>query len=218
MNTLVVGGSSGLGLELARELAEDGQVIVTGRKDPRIDFAEFKKFDLTGGSLSERIKKFVADLPNIDCMVYAAGYYQEGRVTDLSDKEIEEMIDVCGRGLIYFAKALLDKQDKIAELITITSTSAWTPRQLEPIYNFAKAGAGHFTNAMAEDGRITKVMQVGPAGMATNFWAKTDHETVEMNDPAWVAGEVMKARQKDYRYKYIRVLRQPPRVEEVEER
>src|SRR5262245_38084915 len=124
MNTLIVGGSSGLGLAMAKEFADAGdKVIVTGRKKPDIKFANFIKFDLTQSELPTKIKDFVAGQPKIDRLVYAAGYYQSGTVTDLSDDEIEEMLSVGGRGLIYFVKALLEKQAGFNELITITSTS-----------------------------------------------------------------------------------------------
>jgi short-subunit dehydrogenase len=220
MSDLIIGGTSGLGLELARKLAASGsKVIITGRKNPNVDFAEFKEFNLAADNLSQRIQDLVSGLPEIERLVYAAGFYQEGTVTDLDEEQIETMIDVGGRGLIYFVRSLLEKQGSLKELVTITSTSQWTPRKLEPVYNFAKAGAGHFTNAMAEDGRIEKVMVAGPAGMKTEFWEGVDRDDLDtMLDPEWVAQQIMDARQKDYHYKYIRILRQPARVKEVEER
>lgn len=219
MTILIVGGSSGLGLELAKILSQDNKVIITGRKDPRVKNINFQELNLTGVNIPTSIDKFVKDLPPVNCLVYAAGFYQEGRVTDLSPKDIEDMIDVGGRALIYFAKALLSKQGQLDELITITSTSQWTPRKLEPVYNFVKAGAGHFTNSLAEDGRIKKVLVVGPSGMKTDFWRAIDHpEWEKFLEPTWVAKQVDKSRSSNYRYKYVRILRDPARIEEVEKR
>lgn len=220
MNTLVVGGTSGLGLELARDLhAAGSEVYVTGRRELDEPGLHYEQFDLTAPDLPKRIGELVMQLPEINTLVYAAGYFQEGRVTDLTEQEIEQMIDVGGRGLIYFVKAILEKQDKLDELITITSTSQWTPRQLEPIYNFAKAGAGHFSNAIAEDGRVGKVLVAGPAGMNTAFWDGIERDDLDkMLDPTWVADEVIKLRQDDYKYKFAKIMRQPARVEVVETR
>ena len=171
MNALVVGGTSGLGLELAKELqSAHSEVYVTGRRELDEPGLHYEQFDLAEPDLPKRIGELVIRLPEIDTLVYAAGYFQDGRVTDLNEQQIEEMIDVGGRGLIYFIKSVLEKQGKLGELITITSTSQWTPRQKEPIYNFVKAGAGHFSNAIAEDGRVGKVLIAGPAGMRTGFW------------------------------------------------
>lgn len=220
MSALVVGGTSGLGLELAKELKAAGsEVYVTGRHQLDEPGLQYEQFDLAAPELPKRIGELVMRLPAIDTLVYAAGYFQEGRITDLSDQEIEQMIDVGGRGLIYFVKAVLDKQDELDELITITSTSQWTPRQLEPIYNFAKAGAAHFSNAMAEDGRVGKVLVAGPAGMNTAFWDSIKRDDLDkMLDPAWVADEVIKLCRDDYQYRFAKIMRQPARVEVVETR
>jgi short-subunit dehydrogenase len=219
MNVLVIGGTSGLGLELARDFHDaDNQVTVTGRRQFEEAGLQYEVFDLATPELPKRVRELVMRLPEIDVLVYAAGYYQEGRITDLSEQEIEEMIDVGGRGLIYVMRSILAEQNSLKELITITSTSQWTPRALEPIYNFAKAGAGHFSNAMAEDGRVAKVLVAGPAGMNTDFWDGLDKDTEVMLDPAWVADEIMKLRDDEYQYRFARILREPARVEIVESR
>lgn len=220
MAVLIVGGTSGLGLELAKQLSGSGQeVIITGRRDPEEPKVRFEAFDLTTHKLSSRIEKLVEELPEIEALIYAAGYFQDGRITDLTEKQVEEMIDVGGRGLIYFVRAVLTKQKKLKKLITITSTSAWTPRQREPIYNFAKAGAAHFTNAMAEDGRIAKVLVTGPAGMNTRFWEGIERDDFDkMLDPAWVAEQIRDLLKDDYKYRFAKVMRDPARVEIVETR
>ena len=219
MNTLIIGGTTGLGLQLAKKLKESGDmVIITGRKEIK-ENVEFKRFDLSAPELSQRVDDFVKNLPLIERFVYAAGYFQEGRITDLSDSEIEEMINVGGRGLIYFVKSLLAKQGTLVELITITSTSQWTPRQKEPVYNFAKAGAAHFSNGIAEDGRVEKVLVVGPAGMRTEFWDGTERDDLnEMLDPAWVAEKIINLADATYKYRFAKILRQPARVETIETR
>lgn len=220
MNTLIVGGTSGLGLELAKDFRDqDHDVYVTGRRQLDEPDLHYEQFDLSASDLPHRVGELAMKLPDIDTLVYAAGYFQEGRVTDLDDDQIEDMITVGGRGLIYFVRALLEKQDKLDELVTITSTSQWTPRKLEPIYNFAKAGAAHFSNAMAEDGRVSKVLVAGPAGMNTAFWDGVDRDDLDkMLDPAWVADEVMKLRDGDYHYRFAKLMRNPPNVEIAETR
>jgi short-subunit dehydrogenase len=220
MNVLIVGGTSGLGLELAKIMSSSSNdVYVTGRTAVDDNTLHFEKFDLTQSKLPQRINELVSRLPEIHTFIYAAGYFQEGRVTDLEEAEIEEMIDVGGRGLIYFVKSILSKQGKLNELITITSTSQWTPRKQEPIYNFTKAGAAHFSNAIAEDGRIAKVLVAGPAGMKTAFWDGIKRDDLDtMLNPAWVARQIDALRDGDYIFKFAKILRQPARVEISEKR
>ena len=216
---LIVGGTSGLGLALAKKLNGEYKVIVTGRKNPKVDNIDFLECDLTQEGLPDKINALTAELPAISVLIYAAGYYQEGRITEISEEEIENMISVGGRGLIYFVREILKKQGDLEELITITSTSQWTPREKEPIYNFVKAGAGHLSNAFAEDSRVGKVLVVGPAGMNTPFWDGIERDDLDkMLDPDWVAEQIMELRKGSYKYKFTRILREPPRVEEVEER
>lgn len=220
MNTLIVGGTSGLGLEIAKDFHEEGdEVYVTGRRELDEDGLHYEQFDLATPNLPQRIGELVMTLPQINTLVYAAGYFQEGRITDLSEQQIEEMINVGGRGLIYFVRALLEKQGELDELVTITSTSHWTPRKLEPVYNFAKAGAAHLSNGIAEDGRVGKVLVAGPAGMNTAFWEGIERDDFDkMLDPSWVAGEVMKLREDDYQYRFAKIMREPARTEIVETR
>ena len=220
MTTLVVGGTSGLGLELAKELLGSGQkVIVTGRRKLSEKGLGYESLDLSADHLPKKITELVKGLPALNTVVYAAGYFQDGRLTDLTEQQIEEMIDVGGRGLIYLMKAILEKQEQLDELITITSTSQWTPRQREPIYNFVKAGAAHFSNALAEDGRIHKVLVAGPAGMRTAFWDGVKRDDLDsMLDPAWVAQQIMKLRADNYKYRFAKIMRDPARVELVETR
>lgn len=219
MNTVIIGGTTGLGLELAKKYQANGDtVIVTGRNQPEGRF-NFKSFDLSEANLATRASKFISETQMIDRLVYAAGYFQEGRITDLSETNIEEMINVGGRGLIYFIKSILEKQGALAELVTITSTSQWTPRQKEPVYNFVKAGAAHFSNAIAEDRRVSKVLVAGPAGMRTAFWDGVARDDLDqMLDPAWVAEQIIKLMEEDYSYRFARILRQPARVEVIETR
>lgn len=219
MTTLIVGGTSGLGLEIAKGIAANNETYVTGRRELDEPNLHYEKFDLSAPDLPKRIGELVLGLPEITTLIYAAGYFQDGRVTDLTEQQIEEMLDVGGRGLIYFVKAVLEKQDKLDELITITSTSQWTPRQREPIYNFAKAGAAHFSNAIAEDDRVGKVLVAGPAGMNTAFWEGIERDDFDkMLDPKWVADQIIRLRQDDYKYKFARILRDPARVEIIETR
>jgi NAD(P)-dependent dehydrogenase (short-subunit alcohol dehydrogenase family) len=51
-NALIVGGSSGLGLELAKILSPEYGVIVTGRRDPEEAGIVFYELELGDGSLS----------------------------------------------------------------------------------------------------------------------------------------------------------------------
>ncbi len=222
MNCLIIGGTSGLGLSLAKKLTETYDVYITGRHDPKDPTLHFVPLDLVSPSeSSSAIKTLVQDLPSMDLLIYAAGFFQEGTVTDLSAEQIDTMFAVGLTGAIFTTQQLLKKQGELAEFIAITSTSQWTPRLYEPVYTAVKAGLGAYANSISLDPRVKKTLVAGPAGMATNFWKDTDknaHDTSKMLDPEWVADKILELREEDYNYKFAQILREPARVDVKEVR
>ena len=217
-NCLIIGGTSGLGLNLATKLRANYTVYVTGRNVVKTQDITFKKLDLTQQTgLSTTIKKFVDDLPAIDLLIYAVGFYQEGTITQLTDADIQKMLAVGLEGAVYLLRGVLSKQGQLPEWVAITSTSQWTPRLLEPIYTAVKAGLAALSNSVSLDERVGKVLVAGPAGMATPFW-KNGRDVSDMLDPAWVADQILELRQKEYKYQEVRILRNPQRVEIIEVR
>src|SRR3989344_3548452 len=130
MNVLIVGGSSGLGLELVKKLTKEGyKVIAIGRDAPKDSGLDVREFDLTQTDLPRAIDDFVKDLPPIDSLYYVAGLYPPGAITDLPPEQIDASLSVGGRGLMFFVRSLLAKQGNLSELMTVTSTVQYEPRK-----------------------------------------------------------------------------------------
>lgn len=216
--TLIVGGSSGLGLAMAKEFADLGdKVYVTGRHKPEVDFVEFKRLDLSVDNLPVRVGALVSELPPIERFVYAAGFYKQAPITELSDKQIEDKLNIGARGLIYTLREVLKNQKTLNELIVITSMSQWNPSQEEPVYNFIKAGAGNFSKGLAKDGQVKKVLVVAPGFMKEGGWTGMQKDEVDTSlDKGWVAKQVLAELDGGYSYKAIKIMQKPARVEEAE--
>jgi NAD(P)-dependent dehydrogenase (short-subunit alcohol dehydrogenase family) len=216
-----------LGYSLAQGLVENHEVYVTGRREPEgMSKINFCALELATDTLGRDIAKLLERLPAIDLLVYAAGFYQDGTITDLDVHQIYEMIDVGLVAPILFVRELLERQKTLEGFIAITSTSQWTPRLAEPVYTAAKAGLGAVANSLSLDDRIGKTLVAAPAGMDTPFWAGTDKDTSTMLDPDWVARQII-AEYSDasyQQYKFVRILRGDPaqgtshRVDSVEVR
>lgn len=219
-NVLIIGGSSGLGFELGTQLAPTHHVIVTGRKTPLCNELEFRKLDFTWwDQLPNKITEFVQELPEIEMFVYSAGFYQQGTITDLTEYGIENMIRTGLIAPMTFLQGILLKQKKLKSFVVITSTSQWTPRLNEPVYTATKAALGMFANSISLDERVGKVLVAAPAGMRTDFWRdRPEQETKDMLDPKWVAHQILTHHIDDFEYKFIRILRNNPRVEVAEVR
>ncbi len=217
-SVLIVGGSSGLGLEIGKLFMEDHFVIVSGRTDPKVQGLDFRYLELGGVSLETDLNILANDLPKIDLYVYAAGFFQEGTISGLTDDDINKMNRVGLLAPAMLLQRILRKQGNLPGFIVITSTSQWTPRQLEPMYTAVKAGLGMLAESVALDEKVGKVLVVGPAGMQTRFWDQDGRDTSDMLEPEWVAARVMELWQGDFGYRFVRILRNPARVEIVKTR
>jgi len=216
MQTLVIGGSRGIGWELAKLYAAAGDmVIVTGRKAPDEPSATiaFRELDLSPADWSTKLSALLKDTGQVDRLVYAPGYYQEGTVTDLSKAEILDMIQVCGIGFIFAVRDILLAQSELKECVLITSSSQWTARKLEPVYNFTKAGVAHFAHALSLDERIGKMLVAGPTGTKTAFHAGRGVDMSTYHEPDWMAQQIYDQAAGSYEYKFIKILRDPASVE-----
>jgi len=217
-NALVIGGTSGLGLELSLFLTERYNVYVTGRKKPQVHTITFKELELSDKELSSKLNSLISELPNIDLFVYAAGFGQDGTISDLTDEEILKMNYV---GLIapeMILQRILKKQGKLDFFIAITSSSQSKPREREPAYTAVKAGLGMLANSISLDARVKKTLVVAPGGMKTKFWDGTNRKVEEFLEPKWVAEQIIKLHNGEFKYKLVYILREPKRIEEVEKR
>lgn len=233
-NILIVGGTSGLGLELAKLfLNKEGaeySVFVTGTKEgitynppDELDGMTPWSLNLTFNvnEVQKSVDSLLGCLPDINLLVYAAGFYQEGTIGGLDSYDILKMMN---SGLVapaLFLNNLLVRQKNLEGFIAITSTSQYTPRLFEPVYTAVKAGLGMLANSISLDPKVGKVLVAAPVGMNTNFWKDTDRDTCLMLDPKWVAQEIIRLYEDDvrvggYKYKFAKILRDPPRSEMVD--
>lgn len=221
MNALIVGGSSGLGLEIGKLLREkEVRVYITGRSAREIP----KGFTFIELNITENLDKFKQDLdekigtlPEIDLIVYAAGFFEKGHIAELSDNHISQMINVGLTAPALILQRIIRKQESLEGFIAITSTSQWIPRELEPVYTGVKTGLAMFAQSLSFDPKIKKTLVVGPAGMNTNFWAGNDRDMKGLLSPLWTAEQILKLWDDDYIYRLARILRDPiPESERVQ--
>ena len=219
-NILIVGGNSGLGLELAKTHAALGHnIFITGRKDPHLPEFQFRKFSINSDSkvLLAEIEELLSSLPPINTLIYAAGYFQEGRLDSLNDDQILGMINVGLTAPALIVHRLKNNTNMPLKIMIVTSSSQYTPRELEPMYTAVKAGLGMLGNSLGLDREIGKVLVVAPSGMKTPFWGK-EKDVSEYLDPKWVADQITLLSSGQFKYKYAKITRGPAKVEVVETR
>lgn len=222
---LVVGGTSGLGLEIGRQLANeyDYHVTAVGSRDPEdTGLHQINVIPLQRGmKIGQHLLWLYSDDPKpkeFDLFVYAAGFRQDGRIDQLGEDEIMRTVNVGLLAPSAFLRRLIVQEKGLPGFIAVTSTSASVPREREPLYCATKAALEMLTHSVSLDSRVGKSMVLAPSGMNTKFWAGDDRDTSGYLDPKWVAAQALRQFHTDFKYKQVKVLRNPSRVEIVETR
>lgn len=215
---LIVGGTSGLGLALATRYAELGhRVTVAGRTNPNHPALIFVPFDVGSdtSALRATIDALVNALPCVNTLIYAAGYYQDGRINELSEDDIIAQTHLSITAPAMLIHKLKTNPGAPIKVMLITSSSQYTPREREPMYAATKAGLGMLGACLALDQELGKVLVIAPSGMRTPFWNSTK-DVSEYLDPDWVAQQIIDVSGGPFKYKFVKILRSPARVEVVE--
>ncbi|MEM8703718.1 MAG: SDR family oxidoreductase [Pseudomonadota bacterium] len=218
-NFLIVGGTSGVGLELARQYVDGGHhVTITGRNDPDLAGAGFQRYDVTGDAnrLARDTDALLEHVKVVHTLVYCAGFRQHGHLYELADDELGAMTNVGLLAPMLLIQRLKRRSDWPLKIMVITSGSQYEPSELEPAYCAAKAGLGMLAASLARDGKIGKVLVAAPSDIDTPFWRNSDGTGDAMLDPQWVARQIVDLSGGAFKYKHARLLRRPARVEVVE--
>ncbi|MEN7549437.1 SDR family NAD(P)-dependent oxidoreductase [Rapidithrix thailandica] len=158
---LITGGSSGIGLELAKRLIQkDNQVIICGRSQEKLQKAKqqvpkVKTFQCDVSQKEDCIKLvdwIQANYPNCNVLinnaaiVHVTDFCQDDQILEKTELEIRTNL----MGPIVLSKLMMPllKKNAGAKLINITSGLAYTPKAAYPIYNATKAALHSFTQVL----------------------------------------------------------------------
>lgn len=218
-NILIVGGTSGVGSELAKHYVSEGHnVCVTGRKDPGLEGATYEKLAITDASeiLAGDIDRVLGQFEKIHTLIYAAGFLQRGHIDQLTDHDLRIMTNVGLLAPMMLIQRLKQDAPTPLKVMLITSSSQYTPREHEPAYCATKSGLGMLGASLAQDPQIGKVLVAAPAGIRTPFWDGTGKDMQTMLDPGWVAQQIVDLSSGAFKYKYSKILRAPALTEIIE--
>jgi uncharacterized oxidoreductase len=182
---LITGGSAGIGLEIARLLAEKGnKVIITGRDEARLKSALSKLPDVIGfacdvtkeGDVDKLIDTLKKDFPTLNIVINNAGKANLSKLTESSDifqKAGEEILTNYLSVLRINEKllTLLSSQTESA-IVNVSSVVALVPNHGMATYAATKAALHSYTQslriALAKSTRI-KVFELMPPLVNTDF-------------------------------------------------
>jgi NADP-dependent 3-hydroxy acid dehydrogenase YdfG len=178
---LVTGASSGIGRAVARRLLkQQHHVIGLCRDENRFSVAHpnFTPFGLNLAHLSTiapACKQLQNTYPELDAIVFAAGYGQFGSLEQFSYPQIEQLLTVNLTAQIFMTRALLPKlkQKSHSNLIYIGSEAALKGSRNGSIYCASKFALRGFTQALRDEcGKSgVRVSLINPGMVDTAFFA-----------------------------------------------
>jgi NADP-dependent 3-hydroxy acid dehydrogenase YdfG len=177
---LVSGASSGIGRAVARLLLADGhRVIGLSRDIQRFNrlHRHFSWLSLDFSKLADIpafAKKLELDEPELDAVVFAAGYGRFANLEQFSFQQIENLLTVNFTGPAFLTRALLPKlkQKSFSNLIYIGSEAALKGSRQGSIYCASKFALRGFTQALRDEcGKSgVRVSLINPGMVDTAFF------------------------------------------------
>ncbi len=146
---LVTGGSSGLGLAIAREFVEQGaRVVITGRRQEQLDEA------LAG--LGDKAVAMTADVSNatdlaglfsrieslhgrIDVLVANAGMGEIAPLGEITEASFDRLFDINVKGVTFTVQGALPLMPQGSSIVIIGSTASMNPGPGLSVYGATKA-------------------------------------------------------------------------------
>ncbi|HEY2189139.1 MAG TPA: glucose 1-dehydrogenase [Caldimonas sp.] len=172
---LVTGGGSGLGLAMARGLAEAGAtVVLNGRHAERLGAAakslvdaglrvEVEAFDVTdAAAVNSGIAAVEGRLGGIDILVSNAGMTRRAPVESLSDDDWRAVLATNLDGAFFAARAVASgmKKRRRGAIVTTCSITSTLARPTTLPYAVSKGGLAMLTRALA--------VELAPHGIRVN--------------------------------------------------
>jgi uncharacterized oxidoreductase len=196
---LVTGGTSGIGLELAKQLIKLGNtVIVTGRNPERLAQAKITlpqvhvlQSDVTKpGEIAMLFDQVTREFPALNILINNAGVMREINLNKLKvggSEDLTTEIDSNLKGPIWMIEKFLPflKTKPSAAIVNVSSGLAFVPLPSSPVYCATKAALHSFTQSLRVQLKRTnvKVFELAPPATETPLlkdWKQEDRKGVSM--------------------------------------
>ncbi|WP_330247822.1 SDR family NAD(P)-dependent oxidoreductase [Streptomyces sp. NBC_00562] len=186
---LIVGGTSGIGLELAHRFAKDGNTVVVGGRQPEPrDGLQSVQIDVTDPASVLRARdEVLAAHPDLDVVVTMSGVLLTEELRDpahITDAENMVATNLLGtiRVIDAFTPHLIGRG--AGTFITVSSGIAFLPFPLMATYGATKAAVHSYTESLRAHlaGTGVEVAELVPPAVATPAMAKLNPAAVPVDD------------------------------------
>jgi short-subunit dehydrogenase len=212
--SVISGGTSGLGLEIANLLIKSGKnVLILGRNSEKLADASSKLRNASENAKTEslicnigkeedvrKVGEFLTSKSlTVEYLFNNAGMGLFTKAQNSTSALIDTLFEANLKGMILLTSEILrfTPEDEELTIVNIMSTSALLGRAEETIYCAAKWGARGYTEALRTElkGLKRNIIAVYPGGMRTNFWdiPGQNRDISSFMDPVEVAEKIVNA-------------------------
>jgi NAD(P)-dependent dehydrogenase (short-subunit alcohol dehydrogenase family) len=186
---LVTGGSSGIGLAIARRFAELGmQVVLVGRRQSALDDAVSNlggaavglTADVTSPADLERLFAEVKSrFGRVDVLVPNAGGGQHAPLGQITEAQFDRQFATNVKGVVFTVQAALPLMKPGTSIIIVGSTASIDPGPTMSIYGATKAAVRNLVRSWVSDlkgsGIRVNIVSPGPTNTASLREAFGEH-------------------------------------------
>ncbi len=181
---LITGASSGIGLEIARVLAPDHDLVLVARSAAKLEALaeELGGARVIAADLADpaAVAKIAAEVPAVDVLINNAGVGDFGPFAEADIDKTLGMIQLNVTSLTALARTYLPGmlERGSGRIMNVASTASFQPGPLMAVYYATKAYVLSFSEALAEETRGTGVTVTAlcPGPTTSGFQAAAEME------------------------------------------